>query len=93
MYKVHVCTCTVSYNFGLGNGFKNHFFRSKQYVYIYFRNSYTFKNFMKDAPNMVLSNEPFGTQNIVQLHTSARKKHVIFGPKGLKLSLKITIMS
>ena len=40
---------------------KNHFFRSKQYVYIYFPNSYTFKNFRKDAPNMVLLNESLGT--------------------------------
>ena len=38
-----------------------HFFQSKQYVYIYFTKRYNFKNFRKDAPNMVLSNEPLGT--------------------------------
>ena len=28
-YMYSTCTCTVSYNFGLGNSLKNHFFRSK----------------------------------------------------------------
>jgi hypothetical protein len=42
-------------------------------VYIYFKNRYNFKKFRKDAPIMVLSNEPLGTSNIVQLHTSARQ--------------------
>jgi len=40
---------------------KNHFFQSKQYVYIYFTKSYNFKNFRKEVPNVVLSNEPLET--------------------------------
>ena len=72
---------------------KNYFLTPKQYAYIYFPKSYNFKNLRKEVPNVVLSNEAHGTYNIVQHHTSACKKHVIFGPKGLTLSLKTTIMS
>jgi hypothetical protein len=37
------------------------FSRNSTYVYIYFTKEYNFKNFRKDAPNMVLSNEPLET--------------------------------
>ena len=30
-YMYSTCTCTVSYNFGLGNSLKNHFFRSNRF--------------------------------------------------------------
>ena len=49
---------------------KYHFLTPKQYAYIYFPKSYNFKNFRKEVPNVVLSNEALGTYNIVQHHTT-----------------------
>ena len=54
------------------NSLKNHFFQSKQYVYIYFTKSYNFKNFRKEVPNVVLSNEAHGTYNINIIHWHAK---------------------
>ena len=56
------------------------FSRNIVHVYIYFANSHNFKNFRKDAPNMVLSNEPLETTSYIGM-----QKTRDFWSKKLKL--------